>query len=1268
MASPFDTIPQLQYDVRAAQKAGLTEADIAQYASKRRNYDYQTARESGLTDADLIRHNIANVSESGSGGAFLEEAASAVAPALAMGAAAPLGWGAGVAGAAALGLTGPVGVGLAAIGALGAMMTAGGVATAGVDKLKEELDIGGGQYVPSAQMGAVAGETFGFVASLGLPAVARGVAYKLAGTPVGKAFGLKPLGASVAKAGDDLFLPAGVKPVDLGSSVLFANAAGNTKLGRAVVNLETALSKSRAGKLTAPGKSFLTNTATAGYMSAGAAGAEAIDPGNVPLRIGAEVIAGVVNPASLINLVGSRVSSLLKKGFQKFKPGGTTQEETRIVGALQKMVDDIAKEGGTVNLKQTIAELKDTLPNFPLGKVPKFNSAEKTNDDFMQVLGATLMSLKGGQSDALQKSVIAQSIQASKDVGAILDQLSLIETPEMMAVVSELLETNYKNLMEASLNLHVLKATERATMVANRTQDRRKSIEGTKDGETVFTPGGELIGDKTSAGKVMIDTLFQAAEHGRGIERSLWGKVNPKLEVNISNILKFWDKETLPSVGGSDAAKGQYIPYLNNWIKEQREISMAELNEVRAIDRAPLEKQLANVKGYVPKDLAPNEVKIWKEENDISGQIRLLEQQIEALKPYTLATLPNELVTSTVGQAQKFRSSMLNNSRVKAPTEAGAPQSGYYSKMGEKALDDMSDAGTGLVGEDRISFINARAFSKAFNDEFSRGFGAELIKPTASGADRMSPETLANTLIHSAGNQTAARLRELDSALDFIIKQTPDPIQQRRFQALKKYDYRGATEIILRDLLSNKVIDAQTGELKLPVLARELQKYKDVFALPGMKMVERDLRNAKTAQITLNKMRNDIKTTGYNPTAEGLVARGKTPSRGQMTEEVLGQSAKNLDAIRVLVNNRENPIADIVTIRNSNNPADGMTGLANVAKKAKGLAGGTWEPPKPGDPLPPAPQRGIAGSRLTSISGDPVKGLQEVVVNAAVESSRNADGTIDFTKFQTFLLEPMTGRGSSSLGDVLKRNKIINDDELNALVTLSDYGQRTQRILKNIDNPELIIQDLLLSGSIFAQAAGRAVGSTTFTNTMRWFYNKLPFNFRQSGITEANIGANLAGKYLDILPMAAQQRLLTTAFQDPEYMAALLERIKQPKDVREFHLVQRPILESILGLELYREISEKIKRNDFFDEEVTEEVVPVAMAPAPQPSAPLVDTTVAPRRMAPTPPPPAQGPPPPASQGIASLPAAPATNRAAYAAMFPYDTASEIIRVQEGVA
>jgi len=135
---------------------------------------------------------------------------------------------------------------------------------------------------------------------------------------------------------------------------------------------------------------------------------------------------------------------------------------------------------------------------------------------------------------------------------------------------------------------------------------------------------------------------------------------------------------------------------LPTWIKEQREISMAALNKQRAIERAPFEKQLANVKGYVPKDLTPKELKIWKEENDISGQINRLEQKIKENEPYTLATLPNKLVTSTVGRVQQFRSTNLANGRVTAPTALGAPQSGFYNKMAEKALDDLNAAGTAL--------------------------------------------------------------------------------------------------------------------------------------------------------------------------------------------------------------------------------------------------------------------------------------------------------------------------------------------------------------------------------------------------------------------------------------------------------------------------------------------------------------------------------------------------------------------------------------------
>ena len=139
----FGTNPQIRYDIDAAVKAGLSEADIAQYASGRRGYNYQGAREAGLSDADIIRQNIAGVSDAGALGAFAEETAEglAVAPLAA------LGGGAGFAAATALGA--PVALGVLGALVLGTAATAAG--TFAVDEIKEALDIGGGQYVPSAR-------------------------------------------------------------------------------------------------------------------------------------------------------------------------------------------------------------------------------------------------------------------------------------------------------------------------------------------------------------------------------------------------------------------------------------------------------------------------------------------------------------------------------------------------------------------------------------------------------------------------------------------------------------------------------------------------------------------------------------------------------------------------------------------------------------------------------------------------------------------------------------------------------------------------------------------------------------------------------------------------------------------------------------------------------------------------------------------------------------------------------------------------------------
>jgi hypothetical protein len=185
VASPFDTNPQLDYDLRAAQKAGLTEEEIARYASERRNYDYDSARKAGLSDTDIIRYNIEDVSTAGVGRAFLETAVPSALVAkpvmggfgkgFQVGSRAGAALGTGIGAVAGRGLP-PVtaagrALGYGVGGAFGALIGGAIPALVGA-KVTEEVKEAtgrGGQYAPSVYPGVIGGETFGFLFGAGLP-------------------------------------------------------------------------------------------------------------------------------------------------------------------------------------------------------------------------------------------------------------------------------------------------------------------------------------------------------------------------------------------------------------------------------------------------------------------------------------------------------------------------------------------------------------------------------------------------------------------------------------------------------------------------------------------------------------------------------------------------------------------------------------------------------------------------------------------------------------------------------------------------------------------------------------------------------------------------------------------------------------------------------------------------------------------------------------------------------------------------------------------
>jgi len=1330
MASPFDNNPQLQYDLREAQKAGLTEKDIAMYAAQRRNYDYDAARKAGLSDADVISYNIADVNDAGAFGAFVQEAVPAVLTAPAVGYGMAKGFQTGLKVPGPL----PVKIGAGLLGGLIGAVVPSAIGAGITEEVEERIGLDG-QYLPSSQKGAVAGQTFGFISGLGLPTVARGVASNVAGTKLGSALGFKPLGPEV-QAGGDAFLQAGVKRSNLGSAVFLdavtknpSMASAYTRVGKKLKGFETKLDTSKAARLADPLIGLGKDVGIAGGAALGAGIAESVAPDNLLVRMAGEVVGGVVNVTNLLNRVGSGVSRFVRGAMRKAATGPAA-EEGRVVAQLEKMINDIdaaavgaaRREADAVAAIESKAKRKFVEPDYSKlndvridvkkliddleaadpavfkiakGERPNLNSVEKTNDTFMRLLGSTLMSMRGGESNSLQKNVIATSKKAAQDMGAILDQLSFIDNPAILSLVSRLKEDNFVALMEGTLNAHTLKAIDKANLIGERMQNSARSalkVTGAEPTDVTFTGGGEFIGSPTNAAKTIIDTITRASDESRKIEKQLWNKVLKTTEVPINNVINFWERETKPSgefleQGGLTANKALYIPYVNNWFNEIKAIpnkdrvavqnkigdvlarikepdsflapSGADTSKLKEI-RAQIPAQDPETRSYLEYqiDLFDTQIKypqgmesqipsVQRNKKILSKELlELTKKDLVAASRDELTVLEQELeeipITTTFGRLQEFRSQMLKNSRVTDATEVGASQSGFYAKLAEKALDDMDSdvVQAALQPKDRINYDTARAFSKAFNDVFTRAYGGDLLRSTTSGADRVTPEKLANQLITSAGNETVQRFNQLDNAMDFIIQRQTDPALKAEMQALKKYDLRGAEEIILRDIISKKVVDPTTNEIKMGPFNTVLRDYEEVFALPQLKRLGADLRDAKKAQTALNAIKRDIGVSGYqidkgsDPGNLTVQPRAKKPARkGTFETPLFQQRGKDIDSFRVFLDNRESPTTEIIKIRTQDkNPEETFTGLVNLVNRSK-----------------------------RDVEGSPVVGLRQVTLDAAVESARREDGTLDFTKFKNFLLEPMRSKNSKSLAEFFLEKNVLTDKQFNDLNTLVTFGERTQRIINSKDAPDAIIADLLESGNMLAAAAGRAAGSTAFSTALNTIYQRLPFEVRRVSIIEGGLGAALAGKYLDQLPYQAVQEILFDSVfgrgkENTDKMAALLKQIRTPDDIRNFNRVQRPLLESILGLEGYREVTELINSDDFFDYATTptRTIEPVA-----EPSKPLVQLPesetnflLPPPTNAPTAPPPAPSTP---------------VNRQAYAAMFPFDTASEVIRSQEGI-
>ena len=267
----------------------------------------------------------------------------------------------------------------------------------------------------------------------------------------------------------------------------------------------------------------------------------------------------------------------------------------------------------------------------------------------------------------------------------------------------------------------------------------------------------------------------------------------------------------------------------------------------------------------------------------------------------------------------------------------------------------------------------------------------------------------------------------------------------------------------------------------------------------------------------------------------------------------------------------------------------------------------------------------------------------------------------------------MTTSNSQSLVEVLKNKGILTNDEKNNLTKITEVGDRIERLLRPGEDLSLdqTLKDLMETNSFIASGVARALGASGFGAAIKGIIGRIPGlrNLRgQGGIIEAQIGARIAGRYFDLLPYQATERILFEAVKDPKLMAILMRKIKNPKDVRDIHKLLRPEWESLIGRTAYIAIGEEIASPGWGEEAEAEmrrpPVMTAAASPVPTPtpararppSPPLV-----------TPPGPSAPPMPPTPAAPAAAPPSPDT-WSRYASLFPFDPASEIIRSREGIA
>ena len=635
----------------------------------------------------------------------------------------------------------------------------------------------------------------------------------------------------------------------------------------------------------------------------------------------------------------------------------------------------------------------------------------------------------------------------------------------------------------------------------------------------------------------------------------------------------------------------------------------------------------------------------------------------------------NEMSLTKIVQ---FRSSMLAKARSAGADPAKLKEAGVYSKMANAALRDIGLKVTkGLptdpakraalieeIGEERVGKLEALgtayAFSRRFNDVFTRSLLGNIFDYEKSGAAALTPEVTAQWLFKGNVNEVTLKLADVDRALTFLTNQSDTlgldvaKTTARRMSTIgRTMSLRVAEEQYLRSL-AQKFVNAETGEIKTGQLATYLQEFDHV--LDAYPMLKRDLSNAQTAQTLLLGARRDMGLAPGVKSLDEAEAAGRKvtkapPWRGSHAER---RYFNELAWTKIV--GAENPSLVLKGIVGApdQRSANAAERVDDVIKSAKKMA----ENKDFVDPV----------TGITVTSKDLMNGLKSSLLDGAWLYADGAAGGFNATKFHDYLFKPL-GRGKPSLITKMRQHELISDSEAVRMNTLIRGLQDIEKAMPYKEAtgvggfatvPADVIEDLHGSAlfKFWLALTGSAMGSTAgrFTQTL---LGRGPV-----GLIERSAGSTAIQKIFDKVPAMYARDIMQDAFEDGRVLSLLLQKIDDPKEA--FRWINR--LNSYLissGVVLAENIVPPPPESWKFSTDPEKRDAAFNFYGGPSLTERHLLTPETPKPVTPEPPPPdvqpvTQAPPAPP---IAQAPSP--EQRSRFAAMFPGDITSGLIRQQD---